>query len=131
MGQTALDTKVLVVDDEPAIRRLLRTSLGPQGYQFSEAATGADALCLVHRDNPDVVILDLGLPDLDGIEVIRRIRVDSHVPIIVLSIRSDDRGKVQALDLGADDYLTKPFSTNELFARIRAALHPHRIRYRL
>jgi two-component system KDP operon response regulator KdpE len=123
---TARETRVLVVDDEPAIRRLLKTTLRPQGYQVVEAETGREALGQIRAENPDVLILDLGLPDIDGIELIRAIRAESQVPIIVLSIRGDDRGKVQALDLGADDYVTKPFSTEELLARIRAALR-HRL----
>ena len=113
---------VLVVDDEPPIRRLLRTSLGAQGYNVIEAGSGRDALALVDHDKPDLVILDLGLPDLNGIEVIRAVRAHSTVPIIVLSVREDERGKVEALDLGADDYVTKPFGVEELVARIRTAL---------
>jgi two-component system, OmpR family, KDP operon response regulator KdpE len=113
---------VLVVDDEPPIRRLLRTSLGAQGYDVSEAGNGRDALAVIARDKPELVILDLGLPDLNGIEVIRAVRAHSTVPIIVLSVRDDERGKVEALDLGADDYVTKPFGVEELVARIRTAL---------
>jgi len=113
---------VLVVDDEPAIRRLLRTSLAAQGYHVVEAADGAAALAAVQRDKPDLVILDLGLPDMDGVDVIRAVRGKSALPIIVLSVREDERGKVEALDLGADDYVTKPFGTDELVARIRTAL---------
>jgi two-component system KDP operon response regulator KdpE len=113
---------VLVVDDEPAIRRLLRTSLTAQGYDVIEAATGRDALTAIARNTPDLVILDLGLPDLNGVDVIRAVRTDSTVPIIVLSVRDDERGKVEALDLGADDYVTKPFGVEELVARIRTAL---------
>ena len=117
---------ILVVDDEPPIRRLLRTSLGAQRYRVTEAASGAQALEHLRHDKPDVVILDLGLPDLDGIEVIRRIRASSKVPIVVLSSRGDEKGKIEALDLGADDYVTKPFGMGELVARIRAALR-HRV----
>ena len=113
---------VLVVDDEPAIRRLLRTSLAAQGYRVVEAEDGAAALAAVQRDKPDLVILDLGLPDTDGVEIIRAVRGSSALPIIVLSVREDERGKVEALDLGADDYVTKPFGTDELVARIRTAL---------
>jgi two-component system, OmpR family, KDP operon response regulator KdpE len=113
---------VLVVDDEPPIRRLLRTSLGAQGYDVIEAGNGRDALAIIDRDKPDLVILDLGLPDRDGIDVIRAVRAHSTVPIIVLSVRDDERGKVEALDLGADDYVTKPFGVEELVARIRTAL---------
>jgi two-component system KDP operon response regulator KdpE len=118
---------ILVVDDEPPIRRLLRTSLASQGFQVSEAADGRSALGEIERSHPDLVILDLGLPDMDGAEVIRTLRDGGNaVPILVLSSRADEKGKVEALDLGADDYVTKPFGTAELFARIRAALR-HRL----
>jgi two-component system KDP operon response regulator KdpE len=116
---------ILVIDDEPPIRRLLRTSLTPQGYRVVEAGTAEDGLRRVRSDRPDVVILDLGLPDRDGISVIRALRTFSKVPIIVLSSRDDERGKIAALDLGADDYVTKPFGMGELVARIRAALRHH------
>ena len=120
---TAHGVPILVVDDEPPIRRLLRTSLGAQGYRVLEAETGRAALDLLERDRPEVVLLDLGLPDLDGLEVIRRLRkAGRKVPIVVLSSRGDERGKVEALDLGADDYVTKPFGMAELVARIRTAL---------
>jgi two-component system, OmpR family, KDP operon response regulator KdpE len=118
---------LLVVDDEGPIRRLLRTSLGAQGYRVLEAATGAAALAAAARDAPDAILLDLGLPDIGGLEVIRRLRASGDpTPIIVLSSRDDERGKVEALDLGADDYVTKPFGMAELVARIRTALR-HRI----
>ena len=117
---------VLLVDDEPAIRRLLRTSLAAQGYRTLEAATGAEALALAGAGGIDVVLLDLGLPDLDGIEVLKRMRAASPVPVIVLTSREDERTKVAALDLGADDYITKPFGMAELMARIRTALR-HRL----
>ena len=124
-GTTPL--RFLVVDDEPAIRRFLRTSLTAHGYQVTEAADGQAALGEVRRNPPDILVLDLGLPDVDGFEVIRRLREGgSTVPIIVLSSRADEAGKVQALDLGADDYVTKPFGVDELLARIRAALR-HRL----
>jgi len=113
---------ILVVDDEPPIRRLLRTSLGAQDYDVVEAADGRSALAAIALEKPDLVILDLGLPDLGGIEVIRSVRQHSSLPIVVLSVRDDERGKVEALDLGADDYITKPFGTDELVARIRTAL---------
>ncbi|MFZ1413819.1 MAG: response regulator [Defluviicoccus sp.] len=113
---------ILIVDDEPPIRRFLRTSFAGQGYRVLEAATGEDALAHIRTDRPDIVILDLGLPDVDGIELIRTVRRASRVPIIVLSSRDNERGKVEALDLGADDYVTKPFGMDELMARIRAAL---------
>jgi two-component system, OmpR family, KDP operon response regulator KdpE len=112
---------VLVVDDEPPIRRFLRMSLGAQQFRVIEAENAAAALGEGLAAEPDVVILDLGLPDRDGIEVIEAIRKVSTVPIIVLSIRDDERGKVEALDRGADDYVTKPFGIDELMARIRAA----------
>jgi two-component system KDP operon response regulator KdpE len=117
---------VLVVDDEPAIRRLLRTSLTAQGYRVVEAETAAAALNEIRDHEPDIVILDLGLPDDDGLSVITTVRRSSPLPIVVLSSRGDERGKVEALDLGADDYLTKPFGMAELVARIRAALR-HRL----
>ena len=118
---------ILVVDDEPPIRRLLRMSLASQGFQVSEAASGKDALAEIERARPDLVILDLGLPDIDGSDVIRTLRGNGNaVPILVLSSRSGEKGKVEALDLGADDYVTKPFGTAELFARIRAAFR-HRL----
>ena len=113
---------ILVVDDEPPIRRLLRTSLTAQGYDVVEATGGQEAIDAAEREKPDLVILDLGLPDLGGIEVIRVLRQRSSLPIIVLSVRDDERGKVEALDLGADDYVTKPFGVDELVARIRTAL---------
>jgi two-component system KDP operon response regulator KdpE len=113
---------VLVVDDEPPIRRFLRTSLSAQGYRVMEAERGSEALGLIRRESPDVVVLDLGLPDIDGLSVIEAVRRESAVPIIVLSSRNDEHGKVQALDLGADDYVTKPFGMDELVARIRTAL---------
>jgi two-component system KDP operon response regulator KdpE len=123
---TARPVKVLAVDDEPAIRRLLKTSLRPHGYEVVEAENGVAALAELRTERLDLVILDLGLPDMDGLDVIRAVRAESQVPIIVLSIRNDDRGKVLALDLGADDYVVKPFSIEELLARIRAALR-HRL----
>jgi Response regulators consisting of a CheY-like receiver domain and a winged-helix DNA-binding domain len=113
---------VLVVDDEPPIRRFLRTSLQAQGYRVVESESGSEALDRLRTSPADVVILDLGLPDMDGMEVITAIRARSTLPIVVLSSRNDEKGKVQALDLGADDYLTKPFGMEELVARIRTAL---------
>jgi two-component system KDP operon response regulator KdpE len=114
--------RVLVVDDERAIRRYLRTSLGAHGYTVYEATTGQEALAAVASERPDLVILDLGLPDMDGVDVTRRLREWTEVPILVLSIREREADKVAALDAGADDYLTKPFGTGELMARMRAAL---------
>jgi two-component system KDP operon response regulator KdpE len=123
MTSGAAPLRVLVVDDEPAIRRFLRAGLGAQGYVITEVDKGLAAIDVVRRNGTDLVVLDLGLPDIDGQDVIRRIReTGSAVPIIVLSIRSDEAGKVEALDLGADDYVTKPFGIDELLARIRAAV---------
>ena len=127
MTAGSLPLQVLIVDDEPAILRFLRTSLHAQGYQTIEAETGAQALTMLTRNRVDVVVLDLGLPDLDGLEVLKRLRDSgSVVPVIVLSSRADEPGKVRALDLGADDYVTKPFGMDELLARLRAALR-HRL----
>jgi two-component system, OmpR family, KDP operon response regulator KdpE len=117
---------VLIVDDEPAIRRLLRTSLIAQGYRTTEADSGVSAVAAVQSEKPDMVLLDLGLPDMDGLDVIGQLRAASAVPIVVVSSREDERGKVTALDLGADDYITKPFGMEELAARLRAALR-HRL----
>jgi two-component system KDP operon response regulator KdpE len=117
---------ILIVDDEPPIRRFLRASLAAQDYRVVEADTGAAALQQLAAEKPDLIVLDLGLPDIDGIELIRRIRQAGATPIVVLSVREDETGKVQALDLGADDYVTKPFGTGELLARVRAALR-HRL----
>lgn len=114
--------RVLVVDDERPIRRLLRVVLEGEGYEVLEAKDAGSALHTAAADRPDLIILDLGLPDGDGVEVIHRVREWSAVPIIVLSVRNQEREKVRALDAGADDYLTKPFGTGELLARIRAAL---------
>jgi two-component system KDP operon response regulator KdpE len=113
---------VLVVEDEPQVLRFLRASLSAHGYRLAEAVTGAQALVEASTRGPDLVLLDLGLPDLDGIEVTRRIREWSAVPIVVVSARGQERDKVEALDAGADDYLTKPFGTEELLARMRVAL---------
>ena len=117
---------ILIIEDEPAIRRLLRTTLNAQGYQVGEATTGAEGLAAIASQAPDLVMLDLGLPDIDGLEIIRRLRRDSSVPLIVLTARSDESTKVKALDLGADDIVTKPFGAEELVARVRTALR-HRI----
>jgi two-component system, OmpR family, KDP operon response regulator KdpE len=113
---------VLVVEDEPQMRRFIRASLSAHDYGVSEAATAAEALALVTSRNPDVILMDLGLPDGDGIELTRALREWSHVPIIVISARGREADKVTALDAGADDYLTKPFGVDELLARIRVAL---------
>jgi two-component system, OmpR family, KDP operon response regulator KdpE len=114
-------TRVLVVDDEPQILRALRINLRVREYQVDVAATGAEALEMAARHPPDLVILDLGLPDLDGVEVIGGLRGWTKAPIIVLSGRADSTDKVEALDAGADDYVTKPFGVEELLARMRAA----------
>jgi two-component system KDP operon response regulator KdpE len=114
--------RVLVVDDERSIRRFLRVSLGARGYDVREAETGELGLSAVASFRPDLVILDLGLPDVDGVEVIRRLREWSEVPVIVLSVRDAEEQKVAALDAGANDYVTKPFGEGELAARIRAVL---------
>jgi|WetSurMetagenome_2_1015567.scaffolds.fasta_scaffold35752_3 two-component system, OmpR family, KDP operon response regulator KdpE len=116
------DAKVLIVDDEASIRRFLRVTLTSQGYTVFEAASGKDTLTRVAEDKPDAVILDLGLPDIDGIEVTRLLREWTQIPIIILSVRGAEKDKVAALDAGADDYLTKPFGVGELLARLRAAL---------
>ena len=113
---------VLVVEDDVPVRNLMCTTLKTHEYKFLTAANGAEALLLASSHNPDVVFLDLGLPDMDGIDVIRRIRSWSNMPIIVISARSDDNDKIQALDMGADDYLTKPFSVEELLARLRVTV---------
>ena len=113
---------VLIVDDEPQIRRLLTVSLEANGYRVLSAANGQEGLVLAAQHQPALVILDLGLPDLSGQEVLRRLRDWSRAPVIVLSVRDDEKGKVAALDAGADDYVTKPFNTDELLARLRVAL---------
>ncbi len=114
--------KLLVIDDEVAIRRFLHASVDPVEYELIDAADGVSGVRLAATESPNVVLLDLGLPDIDGVEVTRRIREWSQVPIIILSARGDEIDKVRALDAGANDYLTKPFGLLELFARIRAAL---------
>ena len=116
------DAVVVVIEDEPQIRKFLRATLEGQGYRLFEATTGADGVIEVGSRQPDVVIIDLGLPDMDGLDVIRRVREWTDVPIIVLSARGQERDKVTALDAGADDYVSKPFGAGELLARIRVAL---------
>jgi two-component system, OmpR family, KDP operon response regulator KdpE len=113
---------VVLIEDEPQIRRFLRATLAGEGYRLFEATTGADGLVQAGSRQPDVVIVDLGLPDMDGVVVIRRLREWSAVPVIVLSARGQERDKVTALDAGADDYVSKPFAAGELLARIRVAL---------
>ena len=119
---TKVGLRVLVVDDEVAIRRFLHVALNGQGFIVSEAATGQEALQALVLERPDLMILDLGLPDLDGVEVTRRLREWSQVPVIILSVREQEVDKIAALDAGADDYLTKPFGVGELLARIRTVL---------
>ncbi|MCG8518872.1 MAG: response regulator transcription factor [Pseudomonadales bacterium] len=114
--------RVLVVDDEPQIRHFLRISLKTEGYQVVEACSGEEGLGLCARQSPDLVILDLGLPDVDGATVLQSLREWSTVPVIVLSVRDREQDKVQALDLGANDYVTKPFGVEELLARVRSQL---------
>jgi two-component system KDP operon response regulator KdpE len=114
--------KVLVVDDEPSIRVFLKLTLISQGYETVEAVSGKTAIAQAVTEKPDIVILDIGLPDFDGIEVTRQLREWTQVPIIILSVRGSEKDKIAALDLGADDYLTKPFIVGELLARVRAAL---------
>ncbi len=115
-------TQILIVDDEPQIRRFLETGLVGRGYAVATAADGVAALDQIIMHHPDLMVLDLAMPRLDGLGVIRRVREWSQLPIVVLSVRDDDQSKVAALDAGADDYLTKPFSMTELLARIRVAL---------
>lgn len=120
MNETA--SLVLVIEDDPQTRRVLKTSLGGLGWHVLEAGNGGGGLALAKSRIPDAIILDLGLPDMDGVAVVRALRKDSEVPILVLSARSQENDKIQALDTGADDYLSKPFSAGELDARLRALL---------
>src|SRR5262249_56649065 len=115
---------ILIIEDEPQMRHFLRVSLSANGYRLVEAESGMDGTVQAATRSPDLILLDLGLPDIDGIEVTRRIRTWSHVPIIVLSARGGERDKVDALDAGADDYLTKPFGVEQLLARLRVAQRP-------
>jgi two-component system KDP operon response regulator KdpE len=117
-----MEPLILIVDDEKSIRSFLKVSIETQGYKCIDAENGKTALMLAVSHNPDILILDLGLPDMDGIEVIKKLREISSIPIIIISARGHEREKVEALDVGADDYLTKPFSTPELLARIRVIL---------
>jgi two-component system KDP operon response regulator KdpE len=119
---TAEGPKILLIEDEQEIRRFLRVALGSHGYRLAESATGKEGVLQAATGQPDLMILDLGLPDLDGMEVIRQVRQWSQMPIVILSARGQEHEKVKALDAGADDYLTKPFSVSELVARIRVAL---------
>jgi two-component system KDP operon response regulator KdpE len=122
MSSTTNKHIVLVIDDEVQIRRLLRVTLEGHDFQVCEAATGRDGLIEAAQYRPDVVVLDLGLPDMDGVAVLQRLREWSKVPVVVLSVRDREQDKITALDHGADDYVTKPFSTGELLARVRVAL---------
>ncbi|WP_210485229.1 response regulator transcription factor [Microvirga antarctica] len=124
---SAAPIRILVVDDEPPIRRLLRAGLGTQGYEVVEAGNVADALLAIAAQPPDVMLLDLGLPDRNGMDLLAQLRAtDADFPIVVLSSRTDEKGIVQALELGADDYVSKPFGMQELLARLRVALK-HRL----
>jgi two-component system KDP operon response regulator KdpE len=115
-------TRILVVDDEPQITRVLRRSLSSKGYEVQVAEDGEEALDVFRKWNPDIVLTDLFMPRMGGLELCRRIRKTSQVPILILSVKGEERAKVEALDTGADDYVTKPFGMDELFARIRVAL---------
>ncbi|SKB47918.1 two-component system, OmpR family, KDP operon response regulator KdpE [Lachnospiraceae bacterium] len=115
------ECRILIVEDDPPIRKLMTTTLKANGYTFRTASTGNEAELELTSNQPDILLLDLGLPDMDGMEIISTVRSWSQIPIIVVSARSDDSDKIEALDAGADDYLTKPFSVNELLARIRVA----------
>ena len=122
MPNTNGKRNVLVVDDEPQIARVLKTALSSQGYGVRTASDGEEALLEMRNWSPDLLITDLRMPRMDGLELCRRVRKDSRIPIIVLSVKGEEKIKVEALDAGADDYITKPFSMNELLARVRAAL---------
>jgi two-component system KDP operon response regulator KdpE len=119
---TAVKPTVLVIDDELQIRRLLRVCLESNNYRVVEAATGLEGVSAAAQHRPDVVVLDLGLPDMDGVSVLKRLREWSRVPVVVLSVRDREEDKIKALDNGADDYVTKPFSSGELLARVRVAM---------
>lgn len=118
---------ILIVEDDKAIRKLITMTLETQGYQYHTAKTGSESILELVSKKPDIMILDLGLPDMDGVDIIKKAREWSNLPIIVVSARSEDKDKIDALDAGADDYLTKPFSIDELLARLRVSLR--RIRY--
>ena len=115
-------TSILVIEDDKAIRNLITTTLNSHDYNYTAAENGESAILLAVSKQPDIIILDLGLPDMDGVEIIKKVRTWSNIPIIVVSARSEDKDKIDALDAGADDYLTKPFSVDELLARIRVAV---------
>jgi two-component system, OmpR family, KDP operon response regulator KdpE len=122
MAGNEIKANILVVDDEPQITRVLKTSLSSQGYGIRTASDGEEALQMLKDWSPDLIVTDLRMPNMDGLELCRRIRTESRIPIIVLSVKGEEMIKVEALDAGADDYVTKPFSMNELVARLRAAL---------
>ncbi len=122
MANDQNNMRILIVDDEKAIRRFLKATLVAHGYNVFEASDGAEALKYALNSYPDAIILDLGLPDMDGVKVAQRIRERSHIPIIILSVRENESDKIAALDAGADDYLTKPFKIGEMLARIRAVM---------
>ena len=113
---------ILIVEDDAAVRNLIATTLEMQNYKYLTAGTGQQAVMAAASQNPDIMLLDLGLPDMDGVEIIKKVRGWSNMPIIVISARSEDRDKIDALDAGADDYLTKPFSVDELLARLRVTI---------
>src|ERR1700727_901173 len=121
-NETNQQAKVLIVDDEPQIIRVLRTALSTQGHSIRVAANGGEGMEIVHEWKPDLVITDVSMPEMNGVELCREVRAVSQVPIIVLSVRNQDLMKIEALDAGADDYVTKPFSIQELQARVRAQL---------
>jgi two-component system KDP operon response regulator KdpE len=120
--QSTNPISALIIDDEPQIRRLLRLTLEGNGFRVFDAATGKDGMLEAAQSRPEIILLDLGLPDIDGIEVLKRLREWTRLPVIVLTVRDREDDKIAALDAGADDYVTKPFSTGELMARVRAAL---------
>lgn len=122
MPESERAAKILVVDDEPQIARVLKTTLSARGYLIRTAIDGDDALLVMRSWTPDLLITDLRMPNVDGVELTRQVRKESTIPIIVLSVRNEEKNKVEALDAGADDYVTKPFSRDELLARVRAAL---------
>jgi two-component system KDP operon response regulator KdpE len=122
MANSELKRNILIVEDEAQIARVLKTTLSAQGYAIRTASDGDDALLVMKTWTPDLVITDLRMPNMDGVELCRHLRAKSGIPIIVLSVRNEERTKVEALDAGADDYVTKPFSVNELLARVRAAM---------
>src|SRR6202035_4481112 len=123
--RTVNSARILVVDDEPQIRRVLRSTLAFRGYELVEAASGEEALELARKVKPDLILLDMNLPGISGIETCRELRRFSDAPIIMLTVRNAERDKVVALDAGADDYVTKPFGIEELLARVRASLRRH------